>query len=432
MNLAASTPVVLQGGTLYALNMLDQVGAIDVPAGYTGKLAAGPLQEGARMFVIPTLTGSGTLRITSDDSALIAAHTTVPTDAANWEGMCTAFVGIAYGGHINDGNSVDTNASAFTGDIDIAPGAAMFADDQTAYGGANDAQALWPTHAKSLVVEAGGWFLVGDYDTWGNLSITGQNVRGNGNICMNTSGFGVLATSAATCDHGGTLTINNAQVSPGLQSGVGKLTVFGNTAFTGSSTLNIRVTGSGAVAGVDYDQLISHNFYGGQASTVSGLANATLHVTIPTGLSLLNDVETIVLSAYGAGTAGTVQNFTGAAFGKIVFDNYAIADVHYNNGSITLSRLATAGDITRNGYVDGSDLNVLLANWSHTGATHDQGDASGDGVVNGSDLNILLSNWNVGVNGQGVDAVGGVVPEPMTLTLLGLGAIGLLRRKNRN
>jgi MYXO-CTERM domain-containing protein len=203
--------------------------------------------------------------------------------------------------------------------------------------------------------------------------------------------------------------------------------------------LNIRVVGSGAVAGTDYDQLISQEMYAGDTVSVSGLANATLHVTIPTGLALRGDVLTIVSSVGGLGATGTLQNFTGSSFGKVVFDNYAVADVNYGQSAITLSRLATAGDITRDGYVDGSDLNIMLSNWNSgtagalTYARHDFGDASHDGFVDGSDLNILLSHWNEGISGQaGVGSAAAATPEPMTMTLLGLGAIGLLRRRRSN
>ena len=49
------------------------------------------------------------------------------------------------------------------------------------------------------------------------------------------------------------------------------------------------------------------------------------------------------------------------------------------------------------------------------------GDFNGDGHVDGSDLNIVLSNY--GGHFTGVTAA---VPEPCTLGLLALGAIGLL------
>jgi hypothetical protein len=56
------------------------------------------------------------------------------------------------------------------------------------------------------------------------------------------------------------------------------------------------------------------------------------------------------------------------------------------------------GDASGNGFVDGGDLNVLLANWNKTGASWSDGDFTGNGYIDGGDLNILLSNWNAGID----------------------------------
>jgi hypothetical protein len=55
------------------------------------------------------------------------------------------------------------------------------------------------------------------------------------------------------------------------------------------------------------------------------------------------------------------------------------------------------GDATKDGVVDGSDLNIVLSNWNASNATWAMGDFTCDGFVDGSDLNLLLSNWNAGV-----------------------------------
>ncbi len=47
------------------------------------------------------------------------------------------------------------------------------------------------------------------------------------------------------------------------------------------------------------------------------------------------------------------------------------------------------GDLNGDGFVDGSDLGVLLLNWGGTG----DADLDGNGVVDGGDLGILLLNW---------------------------------------
>lgn len=47
-----------------------------------------------------------------------------------------------------------------------------------------------------------------------------------------------------------------------------------------------------------------------------------------------------------------------------------------------------AGDLNRDGAVDGADLGVMLTSWGTA-----QGDVNGDGATDGADLGVLLTNW---------------------------------------
>jgi hypothetical protein len=53
------------------------------------------------------------------------------------------------------------------------------------------------------------------------------------------------------------------------------------------------------------------------------------------------------------------------------------------------------GDIDGDGAVGGSDLAVLLADWSRSTAAagYLASDLSGDGVVDAADLSVLLARW---------------------------------------
>jgi hypothetical protein len=85
--------------------------------------------------------------------------------------------------------------------------------------------------------------------------------------------------------------------------------------------------------------------------------------------------------------------------------------------------MAFPGDANLDGTVNGADLNIVLSNYNTAftpGTAWGYGDFNGDGIVNGADLNTVLSNYN---QSNGVTAA---VPEPCTLTLFGIGAIGLL------
>jgi hypothetical protein len=98
-------------------------------------------------------------------------------------------------------------------------------------------------------------------------------------------------------------------------------------------------------------------------------------------------------------------------------DNYALIQFTY------------AGDFNLDGKIDGNDLSIVEASIASPPAAKDwrHGDANYDGVIDSRDWDIL--NLQLSVQSQQgtfptLDI--GTVPEPSTLALLGMGAIGLL------
>ena len=71
------------------------------------------------------------------------------------------------------------------------------------------------------------------------------------------------------------------------------------------------------------------------------------------------------------------------------------------------------------------DLNIVLAEWNQfvTEPGSTRADPSGDGFIGLDDLDIVLNNWNAGTAPSQSN-----VPEPISLTLLGLGGLAVLRR----
>ena len=69
------------------------------------------------------------------------------------------------------------------------------------------------------------------------------------------------------------------------------------------------------------------------------------------------------------------------------------------------------GDLNDDGFVGGSDLDIVRSNWGQYVPVGDllQGDPSGDGFVGGDDLDLIRGNW-----GEGTLPAPASVPEPST------------------
>jgi hypothetical protein len=105
------------------------------------------------------------------------------------------------------------------------------------------------------------------------------------------------------------------------------------------------------------------------------------------------------------------------------------------------------GDANLDGTVNGEDFTILASNFNQSVTGWDQGDFNYDGTVNGEDFTLLAANFNQGVSGAAsagdiaaLDAFAAAnglflptssVPEPASMGLVMLGAMGACWRRQR-
>ena len=119
-------------------------------------------------------------------------------------------------------------------------------------------------------------------------------------------------------------------------------------------------------------------------------------------------------------------------FGQMVPDKLGLGSANDHAGDVYFDDIWMSGPFTGcgpgdtdvDGDVDDDDLSLLLANWTGVvgeGKVWGTGDFDGNGAVSDVDLSLLLANWT------GC----GAVPEPTTVGVLTIGAVGLLLRRRR-
>jgi autotransporter-associated beta strand protein len=282
----------------------------------------------------------------------------------------------------------------------------------------------------------------------GNTSITGQIVNGStsttSGLTKNGSGTLTLTNSntygGATTISVGTLLANN---SSGSATGTGgTVTVSGGAFLGGTGTVGNAVTNSGTINGTGLTlgatanngtlspagtgTVSTLNFSGnltdsGASTWAIDLSGATADKMAVTGNIILSGSDILNITGSGTGTSWIIGSYTGTETGTFVANpsGYTVDYGTGTNSVITLKVACATGDFNCDGHVDAGDYVSIRKQYSD--------------ITTGAGL-TAYNAWKANYGnppGSGSSLTRGGVPEPSTIVLVLLGAVGMAGRRRR-
>jgi autotransporter-associated beta strand protein len=321
-------------------------------------------------------------------------------------------------------------------------------------------------HTTANVYAGGATFDTNRQNVVVNQALVAPAGSGVSSIAVTTGGAGYRAAPIVRISGGGGVGATAvAQVANGAVTGI-TITNPG-TGYTSNPTIDLIANGGTSAAAllVPYNGTaatltpsLTANTSGGITKNGKGKLTLTGNNTY-TGVTTIND-GTLLL---GASSQNAVMNLGGADIkgGALGFDytggtspastivpilaagyanNFATGQIHSSaaggnkglgykdNGTNEFDVALTFFGVTNlDGVVNSGDFDALALAYNSVGGW-DKGDFNYDGVVNALDFNTLATNYGSDLNPP-PPGLGTLVPEPMSMGLNGIGALGLMRRR---
>jgi fibronectin-binding autotransporter adhesin len=392
INIYASGLTAAQIQSLYASNIASSTNIL--PANTPVTLAAG-----STLDVESTNQTIGSLNGPATGSVILGSYSTLTVSnitSSEFDGVISGVGNLTVN---NPGTFTLGGANTFTGLTTVGTGAILNVNGTLGTGGAVNVSGTLNFAANS----AGGIF-----------------TRTKGQLTINSGGaINVLPTALST---NRTVLVTTGLSIAGTAGGyMGKLDLSNN---------DMIVQGVGASGLATLNTYVAQGFNGGNWQGTGGIVStsAAANTTHLTALGIIQNDN-------GTNTSTALYNS---------FDGVAVGD------SDVLIKYTYYGDANLDGKVDGTDYSRIDATYLAEKTSGPisgwfNGDFNYDNVVNGSDYTLIDNAFN----SQGAqftsqiaspDAIataelagGGVsaVPEPASLSLLGIGAVGLLGRRSR-
>lgn len=242
-------------------------------------------------------------------------------------------------------------------------------------------------------------------------------------------GDGPLFTNPVNCavDSSGNVLIANGTGLYSVDPTTGDRTLIsgqgvgGGPEFTSANNIDTLSTGEIVVAEVHTARVFLVDPATGDRTVLSGGGpNDILGITFSVAVDAFDN---IIAASFPADHVVMIDSTTGAQT-LLSDDTRPPNDWTFSLRYITVVPFLEAilGDVSGDGFVDVSDLDLILAHW---GDANTPADLDNSGVVDDGDLDIVIANW-----GNGTPP--GNVPEPGTAAMLTLGVLALCRRRRHH